>query len=77
MKPKLKLIATSPLCGQFLVCPAVYQATDGSLVVQGKRVDPASKGGITIPKDEEVVAIPRALLLKAAGRFKKSRARSG
>ncbi|SNT64167.1 hypothetical protein SAMN05421812_116127 [Asanoa hainanensis] len=64
--PTPTVIATLCTTG---TCPTVYQTPDGTYLVQGRPVEPASVG-IDVPADEALVEIPESLvdLLRAGGR---------
>jgi hypothetical protein len=49
-------------------CPTIYAGDDGDLLVQGYRT-PETHRQVMIPDGEDVVRIPRAVLLEAAARL--------
>jgi hypothetical protein len=58
-EPDMKLIKIAGCASG--TCPAIYRTDNGTLVVQGATVDPAT-AGIDVPAGEQLVEIPAALL---------------
>ena len=49
-------------------CPTIYEQEDGELVVQGYRL-PEAYGQVVVSVEEQLVRIPRSVLLAAAARL--------
>lgn len=49
-------------------CPTIYAGEDGDLLVQGYRT-PETRQQVVIPAGEDIVRIPRSVLLEAAARL--------
>jgi len=53
-------------CGRSDICPTIWEADDGDLLVQGYIVSAGVLAEIAPPDGESVVKIPRSLLMKFA-----------
>lgn len=45
-------------------CPAIYETDEGDFVVQGSSLSKDLKSAIRVPEGEEIVLIPRELLVQ-------------
>ncbi len=55
-------------CPDGNTCPAVFATDDGSVVVQGRRIDPVILAQLRLGADEYAVEVPVELLREAAQR---------
>lgn len=65
-RPSVKLSVLATCSGG--ACPTIYEQEDGELVVQGYRL-PEAYGEVAVPAGEQLVRIPRSVLLDAAARL--------
>jgi len=61
---QLNLLAGGgPCCQWGDNCPAVYQNDDtGDYIVQGRRLDDATRTNLAIPAHEDAVEVPRSVI---------------
>lgn len=73
-KPKPRIVAsTRNGCWKLFICPTIYQTESGAFIVQGSKVDRATKSQLGVPSCEDAVEIPRELLLRALQTMKRTR----
>ena len=62
---KLIAVVISDECGCDDSCPAIYRNPEtGSYVVQGLKISPEVRAGLTLPSHEEAVELPAHIVEK-------------
>ena len=52
-------------------CPAIFLSEDGKLIVQGNKLPPSQRAGMSLPGNEDAVEISIALLEEAIAGLRK------
>jgi hypothetical protein len=60
-------------CGGQRSCPSMYETADGSFVIQGARVESELRMALSVPDHEDVVEVPRELVMQIVAAFANSK----